>query len=148
MTKKNRVGNAATDFTYSLKSGESKKMSSIKSEYMILMFSNPDCSTCAEIIEAITKSEIINNVISMNNPTRTMLSILNIYIDQDLSDWENNYHRLPADWINAYDKGATITKQKLYDVKAIPTLYLLDKNKKVILKDTSLDTIESFFEIP
>lgn len=148
MTKKNRVGNAATDFTYSLKSGESKKMSSIKSEYMILMFSNPDCSTCAEIIEAITKSEIINNVISMNNPTRTMLSILNIYIDQDLSDWENNYHRLPADWINAYDKGATITKQKLYDVKAIPTLYLLDKNKKVILKDTSLDTIESFFDIP
>ncbi|HBK95202.1 MAG TPA: DUF5106 domain-containing protein, partial [Porphyromonadaceae bacterium] len=42
----------------------------------------------------------------------------------------------------------TITKQKLYDIKAIPTLYLLDKDKKVILKDTSIEAIESFFAKP
>jgi hypothetical protein len=39
----------------------------------------------------------------------------------------------------------TITQKKLYDIRAIPTLYLFDKEKNVILKDTSIEAIENFF---
>lgn len=148
MTKRNRVGNTATDFSYTLNTGESNKMSSIKSEYLIILFSNPDCSTCAAITKELSESEIINKAFALNNATRTMISILTIYPDGNIEEWRSHLSSLPSNWINGYDKDMTITKQKLYDIKAIPTIYLLDKNKKVILKDTSLETIESFFEIP
>jgi hypothetical protein len=48
-------------------------------------------------------------------------------------------------WINAYDKGMVITKERVFDIQDIPTIYLLDKNKRIILKDASLEEIESFF---
>ncbi len=38
-------------------------------------------------------------------------------------------------WINGYDKELTVLERELYDLKAMPTLYLLDKDKKVLLKD-------------
>ena len=48
-------------------------------------------------------------------------------------------------WINAYDGGMVITKERVFDIQDIPTIYLLDKNKRIILKDASLEEIESFF---
>jgi hypothetical protein len=48
-------------------------------------------------------------------------------------------------WIHAYDNGMILTNKRVYDIKMLPTIYLLDENKRIILKDTSLDEIESFF---
>ena len=38
-----------------------------------------------------------------------------------------------GDWIHGYDKGMEIMRKRLYDIKAFPTLYLLDSDKNVIL---------------
>ncbi len=148
MTKINRVGYQANDFTYTLQSGESFKLNSIKSEYTIVMFSNPECSTCITITNALAKSDVINNALSMNSSSRTMLTILTVFPDAEIDEWKQQVSSLPTNWVHSYDQGMTITRQKLYDIKALPTLYLLDKSKKVILKDTSLETLESFFELP
>lgn len=145
---KNRVGQTANDFSYTLASGQSQKLHSIKSEYLVLMFSNPGCSTCASVTYALTQSASLNQAFSMNSPTRTMITVLTVFPDADKDEWLLHLPQMPANWIHSYDKGMTITKEKLYDIKAIPTLYLLDKDKKVILKDTSIEAIESFFEKP
>lgn len=147
MTKKNRVGQSASDFSFSLYDGSTKKLSSIKSEYIILMFSNPNCATCASVTEEMISSEVLKKVYALNSSTRTMITTLTIYPYDDVEEWTNHLSQLPEQWINGYDKGMSITKLNLYDIKATPTIYLLDSNKKVILKDTSLDTIESFFEL-
>lgn len=34
--------------------------------------------------------------------------------------------------------------KNLYDLRAIPTLYLLDKNKTVLLKDATLQKVEQY----
>ena len=39
-----------------------------------------------------------------------------------------------------------IKEKNLYDLKAIPTLYLLDKNKKVLLKDAVVGQIEQYLQ--
>lgn len=41
-------------------------------------------------------------------------------------------------------RGAKITERQLYDLKAMPTLYLLDKDKRVILKDAPVEQIEQW----
>ena len=50
---------------------------------------------------------------------------------------------MPDNWINSYDKSMKMKNDELYDLRAIPTLYLLDQDKVVLLKDCmSIPTIE------
>ena len=39
---------------------------------------------------------------------------------------------------------AMLQTKNLYDLRAIPTLYLLDKNKTVLLKDATLQKVEQY----
>ena len=76
-----------------------------------------------------------------------MLAIVTIYPDDDVEEWFAHLDSLPSTWFNGYDDGMKITHERLYDIKAFPTLYLLDKDKNVIMKDTSIESVESFFSI-
>jgi hypothetical protein len=95
----------------------------------------------------MAKSAPINNALSRNSANRTMLTILTLYPDQDLDEWLSHLSDLPTGWVHGYDKDLKITNQRLYDIKAIPTIYLLDKDKRVLLKDTSIEAVESFFSV-
>lgn len=148
MAQKNRVGQKANDFTYTISSGQSLKLYDLQSEYTLVMFTDPGCSTCAEATYRLNNSKDVNNALNLNAPGRTMLTIIAIASDSDLAEWSAHLTEIPARWVYAYDKNKDISKKKLYDIKAYPTLYLLDKDKKVILKDTTVEAIESFFAIP
>jgi hypothetical protein len=63
------------------------------------------------------------------------LAVLNIYIDEDLQGWKDYMSVYPEDWYNGFDPDFIIRNDELYNVRAIPSLYLLDKEKRVILKD-------------
>ena len=69
------------------------------------------------------------------------LTILSLYPDEELDEWRKHLSEFPTEWINGYDKSFTIKTKNLYDLKAIPTLYLLDANKKVLLKDATAQAI-------
>lgn len=62
--------------------------------------------------------------------------------DEELQEWKRHLSDFPKEWINGYDKGLVIKEKNLYDLKAIPTLYLLDQKKIVILKDAPIREIE------
>lgn len=147
MALKNRIGQKSNDFHYTLESGLTFSLYELQSEYTLLMFSNPGCPTCEAVMAQLNSSKPLNDALAMNTTSRTMLAILNLYPDEDITAWFSYLPQMPARWINAYDKEMEITRKKLYDIKAIPTLYLLDKEKKVILKDTSIEAIESFFSV-
>jgi hypothetical protein len=145
MAQKNRVGTRAANFSYTLPSGKSHELHKLTSEYTLLIFSNPGCNTCEAVIERLTRSNEVNRALSLNNPGRTMLTILTVYPDEDLDEWLAHLPKMPANWVHGYDKGMKISREKLYDIRAIPTIFLLDKDKKVILKDVSVDAVELYF---
>lgn len=147
MVSKNRIGQKSNDFHYTIASGLTFTLYELQSEYTLLMFTNPGCATCATVVKQLNNSKPLNDALAMNTSKRTMLAILNIYPDQDLTAWQSHLLDMPARWIHAYDKEMEITRRRLYDIKAIPTLYLLDKEKRVILKDTSIEAVESFFSV-
>ena len=138
MAMKNRVGTKALDLVYTLASGKKEKLSAVKSEYTLLMFYNPDCESCK-----ITKNELENSQIISQNKSR--ITILAVYPDADISLWRKHLPEMSAEWTVGYDAGEQIRKGQLYDLKAIPTMYLLDRDKKVILKDIPAGRIEQFF---
>ena len=146
MILKNRVNTVSTDFVYTLANGESKNMHELKSDYLILFFSNPNCSSCATVTQEINNSSTLKNIFSLNSSNKNMLTVLSVYPDNNIEEWRRALPNMPQkNWINSYDDDAQVTNKRLYDIKAIPTLYLLDRDKKVILKDTSLEEIENYF---
>ena len=84
-------------------------------------------------------SDIINSLKSFPQVTNGIesgsLAVLNIYIDEDLKAWKEYMPIYPKEWYNGYDPYYLIRTDVLYNVRAIPSLYLLDKDKKVIMKD-------------
>ena len=146
MILKNRVGTKATDFLYTLSNGDKKSMHELESDYLILFFTNPDCPMCATTTNQLDNSEVLKNIFSLNSSNKKFLTVLTVYPDSNIDDWRKALPNLPKNnWVNAYDDGTIVTNKRLYDIKAIPTLYLLDKDKEIILKDTSFEEIEKFF---
>lgn len=141
LIRMNKIGTVAADFIYTLPSGVQKRMHGISSPYTLLLFYNPDCHGCTETLAAMKSSSVLNRPDIMNQ-----VKILAFYPDEDYDVWVNHQSEIPVAWVNSYDKDLTILTQELYDLKAMPTLYLLDKDKKVILKDVSVGEIEDYFQ--
>jgi hypothetical protein len=142
MAMKNRTGTQAADFEYTLESGKTCNMHDIKTEFILLFIYNPDCNACKEYSERIQNSQLIRQLINKN-----LLTVLAVYPDKDLDEWKKYLAQTPSDWINARDTKLAIKNDEIYDIRAIPTLYLLGKNKKVLLKDTFVENVEKYFSL-
>lgn len=138
---KNKVGSPATDFTYTRANGEEGRLYGLKADYLLLFFYNPDCHACKELTDQLASSGLIKGWLQ-----EKYLKILAVYPDEDLTAWKNHLSYMPTEWVNSYDKTLSIKNDEVYDLKAIPTLYLLDKAKKVILKDATFNQIEDFLQ--
>ncbi len=132
MALQNRIGERANDFRYTLASGATGRLHDIRAEYVLLFINNPGCPMCREIREAIIASPMLSEAIE-----RGRLKVLALYPDEDLQEWREYRDRIPAAWINAYDAGCVIEKTGIYDLTAIPALYLLDADKRVLVKDST-----------
>ena len=141
LAEKNRVGMKATDFVYTLSSGKQGSLHELKAGYTLVFFYNPDCHTCADIKQMMKESSLLNSLIS-----RGKLKVLTIYPDEDVALWKGHLSEMAKEWINGYDKNQTITHELLYDLSSIPSFYLLDKDKKVLLKDADWRQVLHFFE--
>ena len=130
MTSLNRIGTIATDFRFADKRGVIRTLHSIQSPFTLLFFSNPGCEACYNIIEMLKGQEVIAGMIKSG-----YLSVLNIYIDEDLQAWRDYMPIYPDEWYNGFDPDLAIRTDNLYSVRAIPSLYLLDQDKRVIMKD-------------
>jgi hypothetical protein len=65
--------------------------------------------------------------------------------EHSLQDWANVYYS-KADEKARVDSGVPGYSQ-LYDVQSFPTLYLLDKDKKIIAKKLTFDQIDEILQL-
>ena len=142
MASQNRLGQRANDFRYTLASGATGTLYGVKAEYTLLFINNPGCHACTETIDALKNAPIINRLLGQKK-----LTVLSIYPDEELDEWRKHLNEFPKEWINGYDKKFAIKEQQLYDLKAIPTLYLLNKEKTVLLKDATAQAVEEYLLI-
>lgn len=133
LAQKNRLGTKALNFTYTLDSGAKGTLYQFPAEYTLLFINNPGCHACSEMIEGLKSSPVINGFIAGKK-----LRVLSLYPDEELDEWKKHRGDFAKEWTNGYDKELVIKNKNLYDLRAIPTLYLLDKNKIVLLKDATL----------
>ena len=133
----NPRGSVAPDFVITMKNGTQLSMHSVRAERTLLFFSNPGCHNCKEIIDALQADENILNLIREGR-----LAVLNIYIDEDLAAWRSYMPIYPKEWLNGYDAAHILRQDVLYNIRAIPSLYLLDAEKRILLKDAPLEKVQ------
>ena len=126
---KNRVGSVATDFIYIDSKGETMSLHKFVADETLLIFYDPDCDNCTEIIERLRYNKVLNAKIASGH-----LRVLAIYAEDNADLWKKELSKMPANW----SVGRAVSKIRalgLYVLRAMPVIYLLDKDKKVIKKD-------------
>ncbi len=141
MAMKNRPGTPAADFAYVTISGEKGTMRRIAAPMLLIYFHNPGCGGCKEIMASVASSPAVSQAIASGK-----LKVLAMYVDGDLATWRERFADIPAGWINAADPAGTLRDGNVYDLRAIPNIYLLDRDKRVILKDAPFEAVEQYLE--
>ncbi|MCS4227903.1 DUF5106 domain-containing protein [Sphingobacterium sp. BIGb0165] len=140
---RNKVGQLAEDFSYGLANGTKQKLSQTKGKFTFLIFYDPDCTHCKETIHQLRDTPQLVELFS-----QLQVQVLAIDPWGDPSKWKNYMPEMSEKWINGFDTDSKILSFNLYDLKASPTIYLLDENKKVLLKDTYLQPVIQYFVQP
>ena len=132
----NRTGTPAADFVFVDTAGKRRSLYGVKARRTLLIFGNPDCTACKELVEQMEAYPQISAQIADGS-----LRVVDIYIDQDIELWKERMESYPKDWINGYDPNFVIRGDILYNVRAVPSLYLLDAKKTVLLKDATPERV-------
>lgn len=134
LVRKNQPGTTATDFSYVSAKGERRQLHEGKADYKMLLFYDPTCSHCAAVLKDLISSRDANMLVE-----RGQLEVVAICPQGNRSQWEDYESNIPANWTNGFDDKGEVIRKGLYNIQAYPTIFLLDKHNKVLLKDAPLD---------
>ncbi len=136
--KKNRQGTRATDFTYTTREGKRCTLHGTEAPMMLLAFYDPACSHCTDILHGLEVSEAITSRVADGS-----LSVLAIYTEGNRQLWDETKAGMPKEWTVGIDE-SNIVDSVLYDIPAMPVLYLLSRDKTVLLKDPTPEAMEDY----
>lgn len=137
----NPVGSVATDFAFTDTAGKIRTLHGIKADWTLLIFGHPDCNACRELTQIMESSSAISERIASGE-----LKVADIFIDPEIEEWKAGKANYPATWICGYDHTFQIRENRLYHVRGIPSLYLLDADKKILLKDAPQEIVLDMLE--
>ena len=138
-TKPNLIGNVAPSIKAETIDGKHINMYQINSTFTVLAFWEPDCGHCKKVIPKLYELK--------EKYADTQLQVVAMYTQIDKEEWEkfvNEKHLV--DWYNVWDPHNFTNFRLNYGINSTPTLYLLDKDKKIIAKRVDVETIQKFID--
>ena len=140
---RNKVGTPAEQFSFIQPGGEVGRLSDMRGKPTLLLFYSPGCQSCKRALEELQQDAFFSNKVQANR-----LNILFIDAEIDPDEWARTIDELPSFGVKGFNSDGRIVNVPLYDLKASPTLLLLDAKGIVLLKDRSLGEIrESLGEL-
>lgn len=141
---KNIPGVKAPDFTFTTMDGEKMHLYKQTEAYKLVLFFDPSCPHCFEIIQELKNSQTLENLVN-----EKVVDVLTICPFDSKELWMDYKPYLSSLWLNGINDDQTILTQQLYSFRAYPTIYVLDKHNVVLLKDpTWQETLDFFVHLP
>jgi hypothetical protein len=126
MISRNRPGTVAADFGFVDRNGRAGTLHSLDARLILLVFNDPGCDKCREVMPSLLADPLFAS---------EGLLVLSVYPYDDAALWRECAVDVPANWLDVHDAGSEIIDGRLYHLPAIPSFYLLDGEKRVLLKD-------------
>ncbi len=133
---RNRVGHPAEQFTFTQPSGEVGRLSDMRGKKTMLFFYTPGCHNCAQVLAELQEDSFFQSLIEAKQ-----INVLFVDAETDVDEWMRTIEELPPFGVKGFNSDGRVVNVPLYDLKASPTIYLLDAKGVVLLKDANLDQI-------
>jgi thiol-disulfide isomerase/thioredoxin len=143
----NLFGTQSADIDLPDSTGRQKKLFAITNPYTLVVFWDPTCGHCKETLPKIdsiyrAKWKALNVKIyavakETDGTKKDWLTFVN---EQQLAGWEHVYYSRSAN--DARVNNNIPSYFQLYDVQTVPTLYLLDKDKRILAKKMPFEQID------
>jgi peroxiredoxin len=151
MLMSNLIGEQAANLEMVDSTGKNMPLYNIKSDYIVICFWDPTCGHCRvqvphldSIYNAKWKKEGVK-IYGVLTETKDKDQWVRFIKEHNMGNWVNVYET------DAQRKIVEAAKQpsykQLYDVIQTPTLYLLDKDKKIIAKKLTVDQINDLLQV-
>ncbi len=148
----NLIGNPAPPLNLNTIDNKSFSLYNSPAKYTFIAFWDPTCGHCKEEMPRVDSFYTKNwkqlgvQVIGVNINLKEMASWKQFVTDKHFNaGWLHVYQTEAA--LNAeVNAGKATTIRQLYDVFKTPTFYLLDKDKKIIAKNLTVDQFHDFLQ--
>jgi len=154
MLMANLIGAKAADLEMIDTSGKSASLYSLKADYTIVCFWDPNCGHCKEeiprldsIYKASWKAHDVKMYGVLSGDTKENLkpAWTKFIDDHNLGEWTHVYQTKEME---AADNAAQkASYRQLYDVTMTPTLFLLDKQKNIIGKKLTWQQLDELLQV-
>ena len=134
----NFIGNPAPAFTLQDTLGRDYRLYDIDAKYTVLYFYDPDCGHCKKSTPGLY--DAYADLQSKN------VEVLAICTTTDGKRWHEFIVDNDLDWINLADLASKTHFKYYYDVRSTPTVYILDEDKKILLKKIATEDIPSIID--
>jgi thiol-disulfide isomerase/thioredoxin len=123
------IGKTAPDLLFYKENGDAVTIHSIQSEYTVLFFWDPECGHCKKSVPFI-----IDFYNAYKDKGVEILGICTKTGSDISSCWSTIKEKGMDIWVNAADQYLRNRYKIIYDVKTTPQIFILDKDKKIIVK--------------
>ncbi len=146
----NLIGQPAANLEMVDSNGALRPLYGVNADYIIVCFWDPTCSHCKEVVprldsmyKAKWKAEGVKIYGVMVDGGRDLW--IQFIKDHNLGDWTHVYET--KEHQEATEKAGQPGFRQLYDVYQTPTLYLLDKEKRIIAKKLSFEQLDEVINL-
>ncbi len=126
MIKPTFLGNDAPQLVLWDTLGNEVNLRDIDAKFTVLYFYDPDCGHCKK------KTPVLYE--SYPDLVAKGVEIVGICTGTNEQKWKDFIIKDDLGWVNLADLESKTNVRYYYDVRSTPTVYILDKNKKIILK--------------
>jgi len=134
--KPTMIGASAPQLILSDTSANKLSLYNLKSCYTLVIFWNPECEHCAEYL-----AELRNTYDSYDEKYFQVFAVL---ATDNQKLWKTYIQNNKFLWLNVYDSTKKNDFIQTYKLFMIPRIYLLDNNKRIVLKDFEVNELNSF----
>lgn len=134
LTKPNLIGKTAPDLKLPNSFDEFERLHDLPAKAILVYFWEPGCGHCKKSTPIIKEA--------YKKYRDAGFEVFAVYTQADKEAWLKYIHDKNIEWINVFDPYYTSNFRALYNVRATPMLYLLDKDKKIIAKQFAAKDLE------
>lgn len=126
----------AEDFEVLTDSGQIIRLYDLpKGRLTVLVFFDPDCAACRQSLFALKHSSLVNELIG-----EEVLQVMTVHVGYEERLWRDMLKDMPETWMNT-----TTTVERLdgkcYDLSTLPALYLLDADRKIMVRESHTELL-------
>jgi len=137
------IGKTAPDIRFKTKENQQISIHALDAEYTVLFFWDPDCGHCKKSMP---------DMISFHDKFQPKgVEVLGICTkvgeDEEMQKcWDTIEEKEMGRWINVADQYLQSGYKKTYDITSTPRIFILDKDKKIVMKGIGAEQLGDVME--